>query len=297
MNEFLKNLLSKSPIVLDGAWGTQLQNKGLEPGEIPDIWNLNHPEKVYEVAKSYIDAGSNIILTNTFGANKIRLSESQEFSSKVKEINQRGVEISKSAANGKAYVFASIGPSGKLLMSGDVTEDELFKVFKEQAQTIVEAGADGIVIETMSDIEEAVIAVKAAKTTGLPLVACMVFDSGKAKDRTMMGNTPEECAEKLLDAGVDIVGSNCGQGIETFLNICKRLHNASLRQVWIKPNAGLPTVVDGKAVYKTTPEEFVRYVPDLINAGAGFIGGCCGTNPEFVIQIRKYCSSYNQIGL
>jgi len=102
VNEFLKNLLSKSPIVLDGAWGTQLQNKGLEPGEIPDIWNLNHPEKVYEVAKSYIDAGSNIILTNTFGANKIRLSESQEFSSKVKEINQRGVEISKSAANGKA---------------------------------------------------------------------------------------------------------------------------------------------------------------------------------------------------
>ncbi|HON06646.1 MAG TPA: homocysteine S-methyltransferase family protein [Verrucomicrobiota bacterium] len=290
MTEFFKNLLRNSPIVLDGAWGTQLQNKGLEPGEIPDIWNLIHPDKVYEVAKAYVDAGSRIILTNTFGANKIRLSESLEFSSKVKEINKRGVEISKSAADGKAYVFASIGPSGKLLMSGDVTEEELFETFKEQAQAMADAGADGIVIETMSDIVEAVIAVKAAKTTGLPLVACMVFDSGKAKDRTMMGNTPEECAEKLLNAGVDVVGSNCGQGIETFLNICKRLHDASLRQVWIKPNAGLPTVVDGKTIYKTTPEEFARFVPDLINAGAGFIGGCCGTNPEFIVQIRKVLS-------
>lgn len=290
MIEFFKNLFRNSPIVLDGAWGTQLQNKGLEPGEIPDIWNLTHPEKVYEVAKAYVDAGSRIILTNTFGANKIRLSEAQEFSNKVKEINKCGVEISRSAADGKAYVFASIGPSGKLLMSGDVTEEELFETFKEQAQSMADAGADGIVIETMSDIGEAVIAVNAAITTGLPLVACMVFDSGKAKDRTMMGNTPEQCAEKLLNAGVDIVGSNCGQGIETFLNICKRLHDASLRQVWIKPNAGLPTVVDRKTIYKTTPEEFARFVPDLINAGAGFIGGCCGTNPEFIVQIRKVLS-------
>ncbi len=290
MNEFIKNLLKNSPIVLDGAWGTQLQNKGLEPGEIPDIWNLIHPEKVHEVAKAYVDAGSKIILTNTFGANKIRLSELPEYLERVDEINRRGVEISKAAADGKSYVFATIGPSGKLLMSGDVTEDDLFGAFKEQALAVANAGADGIVIETMSDIEEAVIAAKAAKTTGLPLVACMVFDSGKAKDRTMMGNTPEECVEKLLNVGVDVVGSNCGQGIETFLNICERLHKTSLGAVWIKPNAGLPIVVDGKAVYKTNPEEFARFVPDLINSGAGFIGGCCGTSPEFIIQIRKILS-------
>jgi methionine synthase I (cobalamin-dependent) len=254
---------------------------------MPDVWNLTHPEKVCEVANAYVDAGSKIILTNTFGSNRIRLSESPEFLEMVEEINKRGVEISKAAAVGKSFVFASIGPSGKLLMSGDVTEDELFESFKEQALAVANAGADGIVIETMCDIEEAVIAAKAAKTTGLTLVACMVFDSGKAKDRTMMGNSPEEWPEKLLNVGVDIVGSNCGQGIETFLNICNRLHKASLRQVWIKPNAGLPIVVDGKAVYKTNPEEFAKFVPDLINAGAGFIGGCCGTSPEFIVKIRE----------
>jgi methionine synthase I (cobalamin-dependent) len=295
MHPFISELLNKKPVITDGAWGTQLQALGLNPGEVPDIWNLTNPEKVFHVAKSYVDAGSAVILTNTFGANRFRLAEAEDYSKKVREINKRGVEISLSAAGDRAYVFASIGPSGKILMMGDITADDLFFAFSEQAEAIANAGAHAIVIETMSDIEEAVIAVKAAKQTGLPVVACMVFDSGKDKDRTMMGNTPEEVAEKLINAGADIVGSNCGQGIETFVRICKRLYEASKRPVWIKPNAGLPQVVDGKAVYKVSPQDFAKYVPEIINSGAGFIGGCCGTNPYFISEIKRTIESMKSV--
>ena len=148
------------------------------------------------------------------------------------------------------------------------------------------AGADGIVVETMMDVNEAVIAVRAAKETGLPVVASMVFDSGKQKDRTMMGNTPEQAVTELTAAGADVIGANCGQGIEGFVPICARMRTASSIPLWMKPNAGLPELVDGQVVYRTTPADFVKFVPALAGAGANFIGGCCGTNREFVEAIR-----------
>ena len=135
--------------------------------------------------------------------------------------------------------------------------------------------------------EQSGAAVAAARRTGLPVVACMVFDSGADNDRTMMGTTPEQAAEELTAAGADCVGSNCGQGIEGSVEICGRLHAATDRPVWIKPNAGLPEVVDGKTLYRQTPEQFADYVPQLVEAGAGLIGGCCGTAPEFIRAIRK----------
>jgi methionine synthase I (cobalamin-dependent) len=197
------------------------------------------------------------------------------------------VEISRSAAAGRARVFASIGPSGKLLMNGEVSPEDLRAAFAEQARALASAGADGLVVETMSDIEEAKLAVSAACETGLPVVGCMVFDSGKQKDRTMMGNTPEQAAQALTEAGADVVGANCGQGIAGFVAICRRLHAATDRPIWIKPNAGLPTVVDGRAQYNTTPEEFAGHLSELILAGAAFIGGCCGTRPDFIAAIRR----------
>ena len=171
------------------------------------------------------------------------------------------MEISRKAAAGRARVFASIGPTGKLLMSGEVTEDELRAAFAEQARALAEAGADALVVETMSDLEEAKLAVSAARETGLPVVACMVFDSGKDKDRTMMGTTPEQAAQALTEAGADVIGANCGQGIAGFVAICRRLRAATDRPVWLKPNAGLPTMVDGRAQYTTTPEEFAGHIP------------------------------------
>ncbi len=273
-------------MVTDGAWGTQLQAHGLAQGEFPDLWNLSHPERVLAVARSYADAGSDLILTNTFGGNRFRLGEHAPLE-QLRQINIRGVEISRQAAQGRTRVFASIGPSGKLLLSGEVTPEDLAKAFAEQAEALASAGADGLVVETMSDLEEATLAVKAARETGLPVVACVVFDSGKEKDRTMMGNTPEQVAQALGSAGADVIGANCGQGIAGFVPICRRLKAATDRPIWIKANAGLPRIVEGKTVYETTPQQFAGYVPELIEAGASFIGGCCGTSPDFIAAARE----------
>lgn len=286
MHPLIQQLLTRRPVITDGAWGTQLQVRGLGLGEFPDTWNLTHPDRVAEVARAYVEAGSQVILTNTFGANRIRLAE-QAATDRLLEINQRGVEISRQAAGRQARVFASIGPTGKLLMSGDITVEELRAAFAEQAQALAKAGADAVVVETMSDLEEARLAVSAARETGLPIVACMVFDSGKSKDRTMMGNTPEQVAQVLTEAGADVIGANCGQGIAGFAAICQRLHAATDRPIWIKANAGLPAMVNGQAQYSTTPEEFVSYLPKLIEAGASFLGGCCGTRPEFIAALSR----------
>lgn len=286
MNSTIRQLISQGPIITDGGWGTQLQARGLSSGECPDLWNLTHPADVEAVARAYVEAGSQIILTNTFGANRFRL-EPHSAAHRVAEINRRGVEISRKAAQGRAKVFASLGPSGKMLMAGDVAEKELRSAFDEQARALVEAGADAIVVETMSDLAEAKLGIQAVQATGLPVVACLVFDSGKDKDRTMMGMTPEQAAHELSDAGVDVLGANCGQGIEGYVKVCQRMRAATGLPIWIKANAGLPIVANGVISYPTSPEDFAAQAPALINAGANFVGGCCGTNPEFIRAIVR----------
>jgi 5-methyltetrahydrofolate--homocysteine methyltransferase len=285
MHPLIEKLIAAGPVVTDGAWGTQLYQRGLQPGVCPDGWNLEHPDRVAEVARAYVEAGSQVILTNTFGANRFLLAR-HGLADQVAAINRAGVEISRKAAGNRAKVFASIGSSGVMLMMGDVPPADLQAAFAEQACAMAEAGADAIVIETMADPAEAKLAVAAAHQTGLPVVACMVFDSGANKDRTMMGTTPEQAASELTAAGADVIGSNCGQGIAGFVAICRRLRDASGGPVWIKPNAGRPEIVDGKTVYRQTAAEFAEYVPQLVEAGAAFIGGCCGTTPEFVRAIR-----------
>ncbi len=281
MHPLIEKLTAAGTTVTDGAWGTQMQARGLPPGACPDAWNLDEPAKVEEVARAYVDAGSQIILTNTFGANRFILGK-KGFEDKVVDINRAGAEISRRAAGDKALVFASIGPSGVMLVMGDVSEDQLRDAFAIQAKALADGGADGIVIETMADPAEARLAVAAAKETGLPVAACMVFDTGPNKDRTMMGTTPEQAAEQLTEAGADVIGSNCGQGVAGFVEICRRLKAATDRPIWIKANAGLPEVKDGQTVYTQTPEEFAAYVPQLVEAGASFLGGCCGTSPAFI---------------
>ena len=286
MIKSLQEISGKFPLISDGAWGTQLQSLGLSPGDCPDSWNLSFPEKVELVARSYVEAGSQIILTNTFRSNRITLTE-YGLAEKTAEVNRRGVEISRKAAAKKAYVFASIGPSGRMLLTGEVNEESLLNAFSEQSETLATGGADALLIETLSDLNEALIALKAAKTTGLPVVVSMVFDSGKNKEFTMMGETPERIAKVLEEAGADAIGANCGQGIEGFVSICSRLKNSSKLPIWIKPNAGLPEFVNGKTVYRSTPGQFVQHIPGMIKAGADFIGGCCGTSPEFIREMVK----------
>lgn len=282
----LTDLLAHGVVLTDGAWGTQLQARGLPPGVCPDVWNLAHPEIVIEVPRAYVEAGSRVILTNTFRANRLALAD-HEVTESVDDLNRAGVEISRRAAAGRALVFASIGPSGRMLLSGNVTLDELQEAFAEQARALANAGADALVVETMADLEEATVAVAAASQTGLPVVACMVFDSGADHDRTMMGVTPEQAAEQLVAAGADIVGANCGQGIEGYLPICRRLRAASNRPVWIKANAGSPELRGDQVVYPTDPEHFAAHGPALVDAGASFLGGCCGTNPQFLRALAR----------
>ena len=281
----IDELIARGPVLLDGAWGTELQARGLAVGELPDLWNLEQADRVEEVALAYVEAGSDIILTNTFRANIIALADHVDVST-LDRVNRAGVEISKRAAGPRARVFASIGPSGKLLVSGEVDERALRGAFEQQAQALAAGGADAIVIETMSDLEEARFAIDAARATGLPVVACMVYDSGKQQDRTMMGVTPERAAEALTAAGADVIGANCGNGIEGYIPICARLSSATDRPIWIKANAGLPSLEGGEVVYRTTPDEFVSHLDELIDAGASFIGGCCGTNPAFIKALR-----------
>lgn len=279
-------LIAQGPVVTDGAWGTELQARGLAAGDCPDLWNLTHPERVEEVARGYVHAGSRIILTNTFRANRITLA-AYGLADKTREINRAGVALSRRAADGFACVFASMGPSGKMLVTGETTAEALRAAFQEQAQALADSTADALVIETMADLIEARLAVAAARQTGLPVVASMVFDTGRNKDRTMMGVTPEQAAEELTAAGADVVGANCGCGIAGYVPICRRLHAATDRPIWIKPNAGLPQLLEGRAVYSMTPAEFAGYVPALLKAGASFIGGCCGTGPEFVRAVKE----------
>lgn len=281
MHSLFAELLKRVPVLLDGATGTEMQVRGLTAGECPDGWNLTRPDAVEAVARAYVEAGSEIVLTNTFRSNRVALA-GYGLADKVAALNRAGVEIARRAAGGCARVFASVGPSGKLLMTGEISDAELGEAFGEQARALAEAGADGIVIETMSDLAEAKLALAAARAAGLPVAVSMVFDSGRDRDRTMMGTTPEQVARELSAAGADIVGANCGQGIAGYASICRRLRASTDRPLWIKPNAGTPEMVEGKVVYTTTPEEFAGYASGLVEAGASFLGGCCGTSPEFI---------------
>ena len=285
----LSEWLAGGLLITDGAWGTELQARGLPPGTIPDTWNLTQPEKVEEVAHAYAEAGSQIILTNTFRANAIAMHGGGE--ADLDAINRAGVAISRRAA-GLARVFASIGPTGKMLVSGEVSREAVSAAFRAQAQSLAAAGADALLIETMSDVEEARLAVEAAKATGLPVVVSFAFDSGKNKDRTMMGSTPETVAAAMVEAGADAVGANCGVGVEQAALLCGRLRAACGLPIWIKPNAGLPQL-EGTAIrYETSAEFFASHFPALRDAGASFVGGCCGSTPEFVrALVNARCAS------
>lgn len=230
---------------------------GLAAGACADAWNLSHPDRVEAVARSYVEAGSRIILTNTFQANAVSLAE-HGLAGRVRELNTAGVVISRRAAGDAVKVVASMGPCGNEA------------AFVEQAEALAAAGADALLLETFTDIAEARIAVSAAKSTGLPVIASFTFARGVS---------PEQAASAMVETGADAVGANCGDGIEGFVEICRRLRAACDLPLWMKPSAGLPE-------NKVTPEEFAATAVELLAAGADIIGGCCGTTPEFIEKMR-----------
>ncbi len=283
MTSLQRLLREREVLIADGAWGTQLAERGLEPGEPPESWVLSRPDEVRDVAARYVEAGAEIVLTNTFGGSRLKLARGG-LDESVAELNRRAVELSKEAADGRALVFASVGPTGEFMAPlGTISEEEMVAVFAEQIAAMVEGGTDGILIETMTDLDETKAALAAAKARfDGPVVTSMTFDRGPAGYATMMGVTPQQAAKELQEAGADVVGSNCGHGIENIVEVARLMRPATDLPLWCKPNAGLPRLVDGRTVFDETPEQMVAHFGELVEAGAQIIGGCCGTTPNHI---------------
>lgn len=290
MKTILERIQSGEVLISDGAIGTFLQAMGLKPGECPESWCVTHPNEVKSIAESYITAGSDIVLTNSFGGSYFKLKEFG-LADKVQEFNKAAVTLAKQAAEGKGYVAASVGPTGQIVEDegGDVTEEQLYDAYKDQMIAIEAGGADAVCIETMSSVTEACQAIKAAKdNTSLLVICTMTYEPGARGFRTMMGVTPERAAQETIEAGADIIGANCGNGIENMVQITKQLRAAAPDcPILIHANAGMPVLENGKAVFKATPEDMAAVVPELIAAGANIIGGCCGTTPKHIAAIAS----------
>ena len=278
-------------LVSDGGWGTFLQQKGLEAGECPELWNIEHPQDVLAIAQSYVDAGSDMIETNSFGGSSIKLG-SYGLAGRAFELNKAAAEISREAAGSDVLILGSIGPSGKMLMTGDVTPDELRDSFAEQARALEAGGVDALCLETFFDLTEAICAIDAAKeNTTLELICTFTFDKSQVGYRTMMGTSPSEVIETVLQKGVDISGTNCGNGFEGMIDIVKEMRIASQDiPLLVHANAGLPELKENKLYYPETPEIVGEIIPRLIDAGVNIIGGCCGTTPDHIRRIKSKVS-------
>ncbi|MFA5689721.1 MAG: homocysteine S-methyltransferase family protein [Kiritimatiellales bacterium] len=275
-------------LVSDGAWGTFLQKKGLKPGECPELWNIDRPDDVRDIASAYVAAGADLVETNTFGANRFKLAH-YGLADRAAEINEAGARLSREAAGENAGVIASIGPTGEILLMEEVTEEEIYDAFKEQAAALEKGGATAICIETMSALDEAELAIRAVKeNTNCEVICTFTFEQiADGGYRTMMGVSPEQFAIEMSAAGADIIGTNCGNGIERMIEVVRELRTAVPEiPILVHANAGLPKHENGVTVFPETPEQMAAQIPALIAAGANIIGGCCGTTPDHIRAIR-----------
>ena len=286
----LERIAQGEVLVSDGAMGTFLHAKGLQAGECPESWCVSHPDVVQSIAAAYVESGSDIVETNSFGGSAFKLKP-YGHSEQVVQFNRAAATLAKAATGGKGYVAASVGPTGHIVEEegGDTTPEALYAAFREQVVALAEGGADAICIETMSSLTEAVQAIKAVKeNTTLPVICTFTFERGAKGFRTMMGTKPDRAAREAVAAGADIIGANCGNGIANMIEITKQMRAAAPdTPILIHANAGAPEVEDGKTVFKETPEYMASRVNELIVAGANIIGGCCGTTPGHIAAIAE----------
>ena len=288
----LKRLKNGEILVFDGATGTYLQNNGLEAGACPELMNKEYPEVVKNMASMYFDSGSDIVLTNSFGGNKFRLKH-YGLENKVGEFNELASSLAKSVAPNGCYIAGSVGPTGEFIEPlGAVSESEMYEVFAEQIIALEKGGADAVMIETQMAIEEAKIAIKATKeNTNLLIFSSMVFDKGPRGFFTMMGITPESAVQGMLEAGADVVGANCGNGLEKMYEISKIMRSKTEGLLMINSNAGIPTIKKEGIIYPETPEFMSEYYSKMIKVPVNILGGCCGTGPEHIESLRNVVDS------
>ncbi len=284
--DFFEKLAAGKVLVSDGATGTNLQKWGLPVGAAAEAWVLENPDAIQKLNRAFIDAGSDILLTCTFGATRMRLAASN-LADQFIAVNRQAVKITHEAVgNADILIGGSIGPTGHMLAPlGTVTEDEAENDFKEQAQVLIDEGVDIIVIETQFDLNEASAAVRGVRSVdgSIPLVCSFSYDRGT---RTMMGVKPEDVVNVIGALDVDILGINCGRSLEENFTVLKQLSDLTDKPIWFKPNAGMPkTDEHGMPAYSVTPEAIGVLVPDWVRIGAGIIGGCCGTSPEHLAAI------------
>lgn len=281
-NSFLKEL-KKRPLIFDGATGTMLQKLGLKPGGCPDELNLTNPEMIKQVHTSYVDAGSDVVTTATFGANRVKLKE-YNLEKKLVDINLKAAKNAREAVGKNGFVSGGLGPTGKFLEPvGDLSFDEAVEIFSEQISALKEGKVDLIIIETMMDIREMKAAILAAKTLGLPVVATMTFDETL---RTVLGTPPEVFAVVSEGLGADVIGANCSLGIEGIYKAVMAMSRVTSLPLIAQPNAGIPYLKEGETIFPATPEEMAAYVPKLLDVGVRVIGGCCGTTPAHIKKMR-----------
>ncbi len=299
MKMLLQDAIRKRPLLGDGAMGTQLMFAGLEQGNCGEAWNLTHPERVLAIQRRYVEAGSDCLITNTFGGSRIMLNRHSE-ANHVVEVNKAGVQIARQAFSGKdGYVLGDIGPFGGLLQPfGEFTEAQVRSAFEEQATALVDAGADAIIIETQTSLEELLIGIEAAQAAGSKcIIGSMAYDVtlDGSTFRTMMGIDPERAAEFMEEHGAHIVALNCGTGMEMerARDAVERYKRATSLPVMVQPNAGKPQLINMKVVYDETPEQMVKGLVPLLKTGANIVGSCCGSTPEHIRAFRKVMDEFH----